>query len=210
MTSIQKWLATPVPHVLVSINQHSLAFKKLIPLEWRKQRQKVFSSHNFSPRYKNSQPPLFKVRINDVNTKMIGDTGATCSCINKSTFSGIQKVNPLRMEKTKTIIRSFGKESIKPLGKITVLLEGNKRFFTESIYYGCSYVAILWGVIYMLSHIIYMLSHVIFMLRHVIYAQSYNIYAQSCNIYAQTYNIYAQSYNIFLVLWYIYLQLSYQ
>ena len=65
---------------------------------------------------------------------MIGDTGATCSCINKSTFSGIQKVNPLRMEKTKTIIRSFGKESIKPLGKITVLLEGNKRFFTESIY----------------------------------------------------------------------------
>ena len=96
--------------------------------------EKVFSSHNSSPRYKNSQPPLFKVRINDVNTKMIGDTGATCSCINKSTFSGIQKVNPLRMEKTKTIIRSFGKESIKPLGKITVLLEGNKRYFTESIY----------------------------------------------------------------------------
>jgi len=47
----------------------------------------------------------------------------------------MQKSKPIKLEKTKTTIQVFGKgASIRPIGKVTVLLEGNEMFFTESIY----------------------------------------------------------------------------
>ena len=91
----------------------------------------MFSSYHNTK----SCPPKFLINIHDVKVKMIGDTGATCSCINKSTFLQIQKkYRNIKIDRTKTTIKSFGNESIKPFGKINVLLEGNKRFSVENIY----------------------------------------------------------------------------
>ena len=65
---------------------------------------------------------------------MIGDTGASCSCINKKTFDRIQLSKPLKLQKTNTRIHSFGKSSSKPLGKISVVFEGNNKLFADTVY----------------------------------------------------------------------------
>ena len=89
------------------------------------------------PKYcKRSDPPRVNIVLNDVKIRMIADTGATCSCINKSTFVRIQKKHPeLKLKPTKTKIFSFGhNKPVKPFGKIHALFEGNKTFLTETIY----------------------------------------------------------------------------
>ena len=94
--------------------------------------ENVFSSQ---PSHKKSGPPLFNVVLNKVKVKMVGDTGASCSCINRTSFNRIQKYKPLYLKKTKTLIKTFGnKQTIKPIGKITLLLERKEKFFAETIY----------------------------------------------------------------------------
>ena len=94
--------------------------------------ENVFSSQ---PSHKKSGPPLFNVVLNKVKVKMVGDTGASCSCINRTSFNRIQKYKPLYLKKTKTLIKTFGnKQTIKPIGKITLLLERKEKFYAETIY----------------------------------------------------------------------------
>ena len=96
----------------------------------------VFTYRNPATNTKSSAAPLFKVLLNDEPVVLIGNTGATCSCINHKTFLKIQKRQPIiNLLKTRSKIFSFGnKEAIKPLGKIDCAFEGNKHFYVDTIY----------------------------------------------------------------------------
>ena len=62
-------------------------------------------------------------------------SGASCSCINYSTFKHLQKKNNnTKLLKTNTCIYSFGNQKVKPIGKFECLIEGNNRYTTDRIY----------------------------------------------------------------------------
>ena len=93
----------------------------------------VFSSKTLNN--KRTTAPIFDVNLNDSHVPMIGDTRATCSCINVKTFKSIQNNNHnIKLLKTKTNIITFGDKRIKPLGKFVGLFEGNNNFITDTVY----------------------------------------------------------------------------
>lgn len=94
----------------------------------------VFSVAN-PKKNKNKSSPRFKVKVNNEPVVLMGDTGATCSCINYNTFLKIQKKKSKKLLKTESKIFTFGnKEHIKPLGKIVCHIEGNNNFIVETFY----------------------------------------------------------------------------
>ena len=97
--------------------------------------QSFFYKRVFHSQRKTSKALVFNVLINNTCISMIGDTGASCSCINYSTFKRIQKKNnDIKLLKTNTCIYSFGNQKVKPVGKFECLIEGNNRYTTERTY----------------------------------------------------------------------------
>ena len=89
----------------------------------------VFSVSN---KYTNSLSPHFKVCINNKSILLMGDTGATCSCINYKTYLELQKDKRIPLSKTKSKIFTFGnKEPIKPIGMSNLLIEKKTTFVSK-------------------------------------------------------------------------------
>ena len=79
--------------------------------------------------------PRFTVLLNNTRVSLIGDTGASCSCLNYTTFKYIQRSNPtVQLQKTKSKIFSFGNNRVQPMEKFVGIFEGNKKFCTDTIY----------------------------------------------------------------------------
>ncbi len=77
-----------------------------------------------------SDPLIIQLRINNKNVKMAIDTGSEISVISKQDFErqfGEKKLNQL--DSTKTVLRTFSGEKIKPLGiaKVKVEYQGQKK-----------------------------------------------------------------------------------
>ena len=97
--------------------------------------QNLFYKRVFLSKQKTSKAPVFNVLINNTRISMVGDTGASCSCVNYSTFKHLQKKNNnTKLLKTNTCIYSFGNQKVKPIGKFECLIEGNNRYTTDRIY----------------------------------------------------------------------------
>ena len=94
----------------------------------KKTKQTLFYTSVFSLINKNRKSsPRFKAEVKNEPVILMGDTAATCSCINYKTYLQKSK-KPLNLLKTNSKIFNFGnKENIKAIGKIDYDVEGNNN-----------------------------------------------------------------------------------
>ena len=94
---------------------------------------------SFITNHKERSLPHFRVSVNNESIVLLGDTGATCSCLNYKTFIQLQNKQTnnkkIVLSKTNCKIGTFGNNDlISPIGKVSLLIEGNQTYFVETFY----------------------------------------------------------------------------